>query len=480
MQPVFFWLCISTNVLFLFIKGPKVMRIKPVWLAVIFAAVIGAVVTLIAFVIKSRMPAKEEKQQLREELKEMTAGEKKSPATTPGVVAPEAVEIGVKALRDLEAQEETNDTDNHECGGRQRTESPSDGGNSFEGENSATDHEDPALPSEKDAATSIMEERKQQQMAISPKQKEAPCPHCKQPPSVTPYCRQTGKPHLTMDTICPVCKEFLGSSPFCAMTGLRHLPAAKKTLEETSPQQPESKAESPSGSPVPKNVSRRVSGSFEWREGEYAVNPISKRSKYANDKRLSNLMSKGKELEPPAWMADEKGKHVEAPFVPLLIVSALSVAFAHGGNDVGNAVGPLSTILGIHETGEVKDVPDIPYWALFVGAAGFIIGIITMGSLTIKTVGTKITTLTPSKSFATQIGAAVAVLGSSALKLPVSTSHCLVGAVLGIGLVQWFLGTGEVNARVLSRIVLAWVVTIPIAMICTLVVYWPFAHLYMN
>lgn len=83
---------------------------------------------------------------------------------------------------------------------------------------------------------------------------------------------------------------------------------------------------------------------------------------------------------------------------------------------------------------------------------------------TIATVGTKITTLTPSKSFATQIGAAVAVLGSSVLGMPVSTSHCLVGSVVGIGLAQKVAGkSGPVNVKVLKRIFIGWVCTIPLA-----------------
>jgi PiT family inorganic phosphate transporter len=86
-------------------------------------------------------------------------------------------------------------------------------------------------------------------------------------------------------------------------------------------------------------------------------------------------------------------KTSENYFVPLLIMSALSVACAHGGNDVGNAVGPLSAIIMVQDSGKVSSKPDIPFWALCYGSIGFVIGIVTMGSLTIKTVGTKITTL---------------------------------------------------------------------------------------
>lgn len=168
----------------------------------------------------------------------------------------------------------------------------------------------------------------------------------------------------------------------------------------------------------------------------------------------------------------------EAHFVPLLIISALSVACAHGGNDVGNAVGPLSAIAMVEHDGRVASKPTIPAWALIYGTIGFVLGILTMGRLTIKTVGTKITALCPSKSFATQMGGAIAVLGSSAAGLPVSTSHCLVGSVVGIGLFEKCVGTGRLNLSVLSRIFLAWGITIPLSMLVALSLFTPFKHFF--
>jgi len=175
----------------------------------------------------------------------------------------------------------------------------------------------------------------------------------------------------------------------------------------------------------------------------------------------------------PTSEEKERGES-EKYFVPLLIVSALSVACAHGGNDVGNAVGPLSAIIMVANTNTVSAVPDIPLWALFYGTVGFVLGIVTMGRHTIKTVGTKLTTLTPSKSFATQMGGAVAVLGSSALGLPVSTSHCLVGSVVGIGAFETIAKTGHLNLGVLTRIFLAWGITIPLSMFMSTLVFVPF------
>jgi len=168
----------------------------------------------------------------------------------------------------------------------------------------------------------------------------------------------------------------------------------------------------------------------------------------------------------------------ESMFVPVLVLSALLVAVAHGGNDVGNAVGPLVAILNVYETNEVLEKPEIPIWAIVYGTAGFITGITFMGRHTIKTVGTKITVLSPSVAFCTQIGGAVAVLSASALGMPVSTSHCLVGAVVGIGSAQQAMGTGKLNARVLFRIFLAWVVTIPSASAVSLLMFVPFKHFF--
>lgn len=138
------------------------------------------------------------------------------------------------------------------------------------------------------------------------------------------------------------------------------------------------------------------------------------------ESRAESDEEEGHDFEPIPQSPTERAKakkmeEAEAPFVNLLILSAFTVAFAHGGNDVGNAVGPLCAILAVYLDGEVVETPDIPMWALCVGGAGFCFGIVLLGSNTISTVGTKITKLTPSKSYATQIGAAVAVLMSSAL-----------------------------------------------------------------
>ena len=157
----------------------------------------------------------------------------------------------------------------------------------------------------------------------------------------------------------------------------------------------------------------------------------------------------------------------EQPFVPLLVLSALTVAFAHGANDLGNSIGPLAAILVIEQpNGDISRIPPIPLWLSFLGAAGFVAGIALLGSRTIQTVGAKITKLTPSRSFAVQMGTAVAVLSSTVLGLAVSTSHCLVGSLIGIGIAEKLRGGSgaQLNLNMLLKIITGWVVTIPLAM----------------
>ena len=192
----------------------------------------------------------------------------------------------------------------------------------------------------------------------------------------------------------------------------------------------------------------------------------------------------GEQREAEASMAagsvlDQAGDEAEKPFVPLLILSAMTVAFAHGGNDVGNSIGPLATILDVVQGGDITAVPEIQWWVLLLGSCGFVVGIVLIGNRTIATVGGKITTLTPSRSFAVQTGTAVAVLSSTVLGLAVSTSHCLVGAVIGVGIAGRLLGTGgELNASMLKKIVIGWAATIPLAMLVSLIFFYVLSALY--
>lgn len=151
-------------------------------------------------------------------------------------------------------------------------------------------------------------------------------------------------------------------------------------------------------------------------------------------------------------------EYVERVFGRLQIATACFVAFAHGANDVANAVGPVAAIVQIHAFGDLPDKVAVPMWILVLGGVGIVIGLATWGYKVIQTIGKKITELTPSRGFSAEFGAATTVLVASRLGMPVSTTHTLVGAVIGVGLVR---GLGALDLRVVGRIVNSWLITIP-------------------
>ena len=149
---------------------------------------------------------------------------------------------------------------------------------------------------------------------------------------------------------------------------------------------------------------------------------------------------------------------VERVFAVLMVFTACSMAFAHGSNDVANAVGPLAAIVSTVATGEIAAKSPMPWWILLIGGLGIVVGLATYGWKVISTVGKKITELTPSRGFAAELGAASTVVIASATGLPISTTHTLVGAVLGVGMAR---GIAALNLRVVSTIFMSWIITLP-------------------
>jgi len=150
---------------------------------------------------------------------------------------------------------------------------------------------------------------------------------------------------------------------------------------------------------------------------------------------------------------------VESVFAVLMVFTACAMAFAHGSNDVANAVGPLAAIASVISTGgEVAAKSVMPSWILLLGGAGIVVGLATYGWKVIATIGKKITELTPSRGFAAELAAAGTVVLASGTGLPVSTTHTLVGAVLGVGLAR---GIGALNLGVIGTIFMSWVITLP-------------------
>jgi PiT family inorganic phosphate transporter len=160
----------------------------------------------------------------------------------------------------------------------------------------------------------------------------------------------------------------------------------------------------------------------------------------------------------PAADRDFHFANVEKVFGVLMIFTACAMAFAHGSNDVANAVGPLAAVVGIAQSGEVAQNSIMPTWILLLGGAGIVIGLVTYGHKVIATVGTGITELTPSRGFAATLAAATTVVIASGTGLPISTTHTLVGAVLGVGLAR---GIASLNLNVVRTIFLSWIVTLP-------------------
>ncbi|MDE2996132.1 MAG: inorganic phosphate transporter [Bacteroidota bacterium] len=160
---------------------------------------------------------------------------------------------------------------------------------------------------------------------------------------------------------------------------------------------------------------------------------------------------------------------VEKVFAPMMIFTACAMAFAHGSNDVANGIGPLAAVVSVVQSGgAIMQQSALPIWVLLVGGFGIVIGLVTMGYRVMMTVGKKITELTPTRGFCAELAAASTVVLASGTGLPVSTTHILVGAVMGVGLAR---GIGALDLKTIGRIVTSWIVTLPIAGIVAAVVF---------
>ena len=167
---------------------------------------------------------------------------------------------------------------------------------------------------------------------------------------------------------------------------------------------------------------------------------------------------------------------VERIFGVLMIFTACSMAFAHGSNDVANAIGPLAAINGIIESGGVvAQKSSMPNWILFLGGAGIVAGLAMYGHKVIRTIGTHITELTPSSGFAAELAAATTVVLASGYSLPVSTTHTLVGGVLGVGLAR---GIAALNLRVVGTIFVSWMVTLPAGAFLSIIFFYIFKSIF--
>jgi len=159
---------------------------------------------------------------------------------------------------------------------------------------------------------------------------------------------------------------------------------------------------------------------------------------------------------------------VERVFGVLMVVTACGMAFAHGSNDVANAIGPVAAVVSIADSGVIGHKSPIPIWVLLLGGAGIVIGLATFGVRVITTVGHKITHLTPSRGFAAELAAASTIVVASGTGMPISTTHTLVGAVLGVGMAR---GIAAIDLSVVGRIFLSWLTTIPAGAILAIIFF---------
>jgi PiT family inorganic phosphate transporter len=160
-----------------------------------------------------------------------------------------------------------------------------------------------------------------------------------------------------------------------------------------------------------------------------------------------------------ALTTEEQTANVEKIFAILMVLTACCMAFAHGSNDVANAIGPLAAVVSVvSNDGAILDNADLAWWILPLGGLGIVAGLALFGHRVMKTIGQGITHLTPSKGFAAELAAATTVLIASGTGLPISTTQTLVGAVLGVGIVQ---GVAALNGKVIRSIIISWIVTLP-------------------
>ncbi len=178
----------------------------------------------------------------------------------------------------------------------------------------------------------------------------------------------------------------------------------------------------------------------------------------------------GAESEDPS-SGDAQMAVVEKMFGVLQIMSACAVAFAHGSNDVANAIGPLAAVVNISQSGVVNPESPVPSWLLLVGGVGIVIGLATMGYRVMATIGTKITELTPTRGYSAEFAAAVTIVLASRLGLPISTTQTLVGGVMGVGLAQ---GVKALDLSILGRIAASWIITVPVGALLAIVFFYVF------
>jgi PiT family inorganic phosphate transporter len=178
------------------------------------------------------------------------------------------------------------------------------------------------------------------------------------------------------------------------------------------------------------------------------------------------LVQKVKEVSPDD--INQQFVSTEHIFKFLQVITAFYVAFAHGANDVANAVGPLAAVVSILNTGTVEMKVQMPLWILTMGGTCIVAGLFIWGMRVMETVGKKITEITPSRGFSAEFAAATVVLACSKMGLPISTTHTLVGSVIGVGMAR---GLATLNLGIIKKIVVSWFATVPFTAVLAMLFY---------
>ncbi len=186
---------------------------------------------------------------------------------------------------------------------------------------------------------------------------------------------------------------------------------------------------------------------------------------------ISKLYTRKLNLDPKADLVFHF-TNVEKNFAILTIFTSCAMAFAHGSNDVANAIGPIATVARMFD--QTSSSTTVPIWLLMLGATGIVVGLATYGYKVIATIGNNITELTPSRAFAVSLATASIVLLASSTGLPLSTTHTLVGGVLGIGLAH---GMHALNLNVIKTIFASWLMTVPIGAILAILFFYVISNI---
>lgn len=193
------------------------------------------------------------------------------------------------------------------------------------------------------------------------------------------------------------------------------------------------------------------------------ITPLAVLAGFAGKAVLSRLGGEG-----CRWIKGTEEEKVECVFGYLQIMTACYVAFAHGSNDVANAVGPMAAIYAVVKTKTVAPEVEVPIWMLGLGGAAIGGGLFLFGARVMATIGKNITEITPVRGFSAEFGAATTILVCSRLGMPISTTHVLVGAVVGVGFMR---GMGVLDLRVIRNIASSWLITLPFTVVLAMILY---------